>query len=379
MSSLSDSEENPMLIFIPDISGFSAFVNNTDVAHSQHIIEELLETIINANEIGLEVSEIEGDAVLFYKAGEMTSIKELFQQVELIYTKFHTHLKMYEHTRICQCGACSSANNLKLKFVINFGDMRFNTIKDHVKLFGKEVIVSHRLMKNEVPHAEYVLFTNNVITDEKDRAEADSLGWGKLEQNSEEYDIGNIEYQYMTLDPLSQRIPVPHIESYGLKGAKTKILENNIIIEAPINMVFDVLSDFSIRHFWSSRIKGSDKLNGKISRNGSTHRCLINDNKYDPYFVAHDFKSSTGKIVFSETDLRVGVSIVYELTMVDLATTKIRTHSFVSGKYLKPLIFSLFFKKKFEKAGKESNAKLSDYCLNLLSEGLTPKTQIVLN
>jgi hypothetical protein len=379
MPSQSDSDVNPMLIFIPDISGFSTFVSNTDVAHSQHIIEELLETIINANEIGLEVSEIEGDAVLFYKAGEMTGIKELLQQVESIYSKFHMHLKLYEHTRICQCGACSSANNLKLKFVINYGDVRFNEIKGHVKLFGKEVIVSHRLMKNEVPPEEYVLFTNNVITDEKVRAEVDSLGWDRLKQNKQEYDIGTIEYQYMTLEPLSERIPVPQIESYGLKGAKTKISESNVIIEAPINMVFDVLSDYSIRHLWSPRIKDSDKLNGKISRNGSTHRCLINDNKFDPFFVAHDFNNSAGRIVFTETDLRVGISVIYELTMVDSETTKLCTHTFVSGKYLKPLIFNLFLKRRFEVAGRESNTMLNNYCLELLREGLTPKTQIVLN
>ena len=115
------SVPQPMLIFIPDITGFSKFVNDTDIAHSQHIIEELLEIIINANEIGLEVSEIEGDAVLFYKQGPLNNMDKLLSQVESMYSKFHTHIKRYEHTRICQCGACSAANNLKLKFVINYG------------------------------------------------------------------------------------------------------------------------------------------------------------------------------------------------------------------------------------------------------------------
>ena len=55
-----------MLIFIPDISGFSKFVSNTDIEHSQHIIEELLETLINANEIGLQISEIEGKKIVVF-------------------------------------------------------------------------------------------------------------------------------------------------------------------------------------------------------------------------------------------------------------------------------------------------------------------------
>ena len=58
------------LIFIPDISGFSRFVTRTEIDHSRLIVQELLETLIEANEIGLEVSEIEGDAILFYRYGD---------------------------------------------------------------------------------------------------------------------------------------------------------------------------------------------------------------------------------------------------------------------------------------------------------------------
>jgi hypothetical protein len=57
--------ENKGLLFIPDISGFTRFVNETEIGHSRLIIQELLEILINANEVGLEVSEIEGDAILY--------------------------------------------------------------------------------------------------------------------------------------------------------------------------------------------------------------------------------------------------------------------------------------------------------------------------
>lgn len=61
--------ENKGLLFIPDISGFTRFVNETEIGHTRLIIQELLETLINANQLGLDVSEIEGDAILFYKFG----------------------------------------------------------------------------------------------------------------------------------------------------------------------------------------------------------------------------------------------------------------------------------------------------------------------
>ena len=53
----------PSLLFIPDISGFTKFVNNTAAEHGRHIIAELLDLIIESNELSLTVSELEGDAV----------------------------------------------------------------------------------------------------------------------------------------------------------------------------------------------------------------------------------------------------------------------------------------------------------------------------
>ena len=378
MSNQNASVAQPMLIFIPDITGFSKFVNDTDIAHSQHIIEELLEALINANEIDMQVSEIEGDAILFYKEGELIPMSKLLAQVESMYAKFHTHLKMYEHTRICQCGACSSANNLKLKFVINYGEVSFNKIKDHVKLFGKDVIIAHRLMKNEVAPTEYVLFADNVIKSQPESTELELYGWDRLEQGSEEYDIGTLEYYFMNLKPLSDKIPVPKIESYGLKGSKTKVMESDYVIEAPLEMVFNVLSDYSIRHYWAESIKDSDHLNGAISRSGSTHRCLINDNKSDPYFVAHDFQSTVDRVVFTETDYNVGYSEVYELSSIGPKSTRLHTYSFVKGVFLRPLVFRLFFKRKIIRARKEVNNNLNEYCKDLLLKGQAPKIQIVL-
>ena len=379
MSKKNSAVAQPMLIFIPDITGFSKFVNDTDIAHSQHIIEELLEIIINANEINLEVSEIEGDAVLFYKTGELMSMKQLFTQVESMYSKFHTHLKMYEHTRICQCGACSAANNLKLKFVINYGDVSFNKIKNHTKLFGKDVIVAHRLMKNKVEHAEYVLFSETLIKAQKDLTLLEISNWQHLEPGSTEYDIGILEYQYASLTPLSKKVPIPKIESYGLKGKKTKVMDSDHVIDAPLEMVFNVLSDLSIRHLWSAGIKDSDHLNGKIAHNGSTHRCLINDNKNDPFFVAHDFQTSLDRVVFTETDSNVGVSEVFELLRTGPNSTRLQTHLFLKGNFIKPILFQLFFKKRLTKGKKEMNDNINKYCQDLIRNGNSPDSQVVLN
>ncbi len=62
------------LIFIPDISGFTRFVTETETRHASHIISELIEAILESNQLDLSVSEIEGDAVLFYRLGRPPSL-----------------------------------------------------------------------------------------------------------------------------------------------------------------------------------------------------------------------------------------------------------------------------------------------------------------
>lgn len=149
------------LIFIPDISGFTWFVNESEIEHSRFIIQELLETLINANESGLEISEIEGDAILFYKYGEPLELQKLYKQVEKMFCAFHRNLATYEHRRLCQCQACVSAINLTLKVITHYGEFTSYTVKNFNKLIGKDIIVAHQLLKNEIEQHEYWLVTKN--------------------------------------------------------------------------------------------------------------------------------------------------------------------------------------------------------------------------
>jgi len=50
-------------------------VNRTEVVHSQHVVAELLELIMNADRLGLTLSEVEGDAVLFFMEGEIPPLE----------------------------------------------------------------------------------------------------------------------------------------------------------------------------------------------------------------------------------------------------------------------------------------------------------------
>jgi hypothetical protein len=141
------STENRGLIFIPDISGFTSFVNTTELEHSRLIIQELLEILISSNEIGLEISEIEGDAILFYKFGSPPELNKLYHQVEKMFVEFHRHLLAYDISKYCQCNACKSVVDLTLKIVTHYGEFTGYNVSSFSKLFGKDIILAHQLLK----------------------------------------------------------------------------------------------------------------------------------------------------------------------------------------------------------------------------------------
>ncbi len=155
------------LLFIPDISGFTKFVQTTEAEHSQHVIAELLEVLIEANTQQLRLAEVEGDALFFYKERQILSQEKLLAQIETMYTAFYSHLKLLEKNRICPCLACSSAVNLELKIVAHVGELQFIEVQNNRKPFGEAVIKAHRLLKNSVESDNYVLLSKELATEIK--------------------------------------------------------------------------------------------------------------------------------------------------------------------------------------------------------------------
>lgn len=372
------ASSQPTLLFIPDISGFTRFVTETEITHSQHIIEELLETLIDANEIGLEVSEIEGDAILFYRQGELPHASHLLAQVQRMFIAFHAHLKKYETHRICQCGACYTANALKLKFVVHFGDVANKRVKEYSKLFGKEVIVVHRLLKNQIPLQEYALFTHPVKTACATWQQAEQTAWAVPEEKEETYDVGTVDYCYFELAPLLQEVPEPAIEDYSLPGVTVKILEQSRVIDAPLEFAFGVLSDLSIRHMWLAGLVGSDQLNSKIARHGATHRCVINDNDRDPFFVSHGFRYRDDCITFSETSENKGITTVWVLETLDDSRTRMSVHQFIKRNLFKEFVIRVFLKKRLLRDTASNLDRFNALCKEKLEAGAGHTAQIVL-
>lgn len=194
----------PALIYIPDINGFTSYISKTDIRVAKKVIPALLETIIEQNELGLKLVEIQGDAILFYRIGEPPSPYEMVSQSKRIFTAFTN--KLEELSSILPEDTMSLPDSLGIKIVAHFGKIALTKIRGNLRLIGEDVIIAHRLLKNSVSADEYLLMTEQ-YTNRFEEAELDKVfAFGELLHGQDEYEhIGIVNYRYASLKPLFSR------------------------------------------------------------------------------------------------------------------------------------------------------------------------------
>ncbi len=284
----------PGILFMPDISGFTKFVNETAISHSQHIIAELLEVIIQATGNAFEVSEIEGDAILFFRLQEQPVLHELEELVHHIYTSFHQHLKYYQRDLICHCGACSSVSNLSLKFVLHYGQLSTLSVGDRVKLAGRDVIAVHRFLKNSVPLKEYIIISSDLAQSSKARPE-ELKDYIPVKEPFE--GLGEISYSYKPLDSWLKSIPEPTpLERFQLPVIRKM---EKIRIKATAEEVLYALTEPSQRLCWMTGLKRITLRKHKINRVKTEHECILGHQQVEVQI--EDYTQDGSKIKLIET------------------------------------------------------------------------------
>ena len=257
-------------ILIPDISGFTDFVTRTELDHGAHIIRELLDVLATANTTGFTLSEVEGDALLLYRKAPAPSLGEVVDQCTEMFVRFHECLVVIERDSVCRCGACKTASHLGVKFVIHFGEIQEISVAGFTKATGLDMIVAHRLLKNDVPVREHVLVTE---AGAEGLGTPDGSGRLKWEKESSEYEgVGEVRYHFASLEPLLELVPpVPprpnDVERLG---------ENSFTVEVdrPMAEVYRVLLDMDTRDQWIPSVLEIERRAG-VPRRGFGHVCRL--------------------------------------------------------------------------------------------------------
>ena len=270
MIHLSALAETLATILIPDISGFTEFITNTDVEHGAHAINILIDAIVQEVGDEYDVSEIEGDAVLLIKKGPAPSQEELENICLRIFNAFHFRRKFMQQHNICPCGACQAIINLTLKFVAHHGPVAEITVGRFVKQSGPAMIVAHRLLKNSIDNHEYLLVTEKLLQQVTNSSDPVEMEWV---HSSEEYpSIGTVDYHFALLNQARKKVPQPP-EPQPYVYSDTNISQE-LSIQADFHDVYMTIWDVAGRVIWISGLLKveQDFPNAFI---GSMHYCIF--------------------------------------------------------------------------------------------------------
>jgi len=345
--------ENRGLLFIPDISGFTQFVNEVEINHSRFIIQQLLEVLIKANVAGLEISEIEGDAILFYKFGEPEELESLYKQVKEMFRSFHQYLIAYDNRKICQCKACVSAVSLSLKVICHYGEFTPLSVGQFNKLIGKDVIVAHQLLKNEILQHEYWLVTKDLLQDQQP---AEFAPWMHWNSGSKQTENGPITFYYAQLGPLKNEIPKQAAQPD--LSEKIKMLSVSRDYPVPIKTLVYTMVHFEFRHRWFAGIKAIDEVEHFLPGIGSRHRHVLENGKTELMYISGFVYDPEGKTIFSETDEKKKSSVCFIAEKTGEHTSKLTLEIYFQPNMVMQTLFNLQEKKKKERELGESLERL---------------------
>ena len=207
-------------LLIADIGGYTDYMgaHRMTLAHAEVNTARMLESMIRAAP-DFDLIEIEGDAAFLARrtipAEPDGTLSNLLAVAVAMHRAFHDE-RAYVVANLCPCGGCRQARDLTLKFVAHVGDVATQSIRGRTKLVGIDVILVHRLLKNDVTIPEYVL-----LTDELFRTDETALGETRQEIAAELEGIGSIGAHFVDVGSLDAAPPPPRALGLGARLAST--------------------------------------------------------------------------------------------------------------------------------------------------------------
>lgn len=157
--------DKEFLLLIADISGYTRFMmkNHTARVHAHGIISDLISAVMKPVRMPLEVNKLEGDAMFMIAerqadGWEATGLN-IGERLGEFIAAFDAKLTELANSNICECIACQQMVALRLKIIGHYGVAVRSPVGSFDEVSGVDVIVLHRLLKNEVAGSEYILLT----------------------------------------------------------------------------------------------------------------------------------------------------------------------------------------------------------------------------
>ncbi len=144
------STPQPTCFLIADISGYTGYLADVELDHAQDILADLIGAVVTALRPNFRLAKLEGDAAFTYAIAEELDGSMLLDTIERCYFGFRRRRRDVRQATSCECNACSRIPDLDLKFVVHHGEAILQKVAGRQELLGSDVIVAHRLLKNDV-------------------------------------------------------------------------------------------------------------------------------------------------------------------------------------------------------------------------------------
>ena len=186
------STAQPTCFLIADISGYTGYLADVELDHAQDILADLIGAVVTALRPGFRLAKLEGDAAFTFATTERIDGSMLLDTIERCYFGFRRRRRDVRQATSCECNACVRIPDLDLKFVVHHGAAIQQKVAGRQELLGSDVIVAHRLLKNEVVEklgmSAYALLSQACI----DASDIDPAALG-MREHTETYDrIGDV-------------------------------------------------------------------------------------------------------------------------------------------------------------------------------------------
>jgi uncharacterized protein YndB with AHSA1/START domain len=154
----------PACLVIADISGYTSYLAGVELDHAQDILADLMDTVVGSLRPAFRLAKLEGDAAFTYAVTATIDGSALMDTVERTYFSFRRRLRDIGQASTCDCNACIRMPTLDLKVLAHHGTIVRQRMAGREELVGSEVILAHRLLKNEVTKrtgaTAYALYTD---------------------------------------------------------------------------------------------------------------------------------------------------------------------------------------------------------------------------
>lgn len=353
-------------LVVADITGYTAYLNQSELEHAHGTLKTLLGLLIDHTKPPLALSGLEGDAVLSYTIdSERFEGQAFVEMIEATYVAFKRAIDLMVMNTSCDCNACANINTLDLKFFVHHGEFVVQELAGGEELVGADVNVIHRLMKNNVVEETgvraYTLFTEASLNQLELEEFANSLAFYQDEFSG----IGSVACWVLDMAPVWN----VHKGKSDLNIDDSKAAV--FIEEYPLapELVWGYLTNPEYRAVYSNakRQVTHERRNGRVGP-GTVYECFHLDNSVSTNTVL-EWEPFT-RIVTENTAARSSRFIaIFELEATAIGTRVTMKYAPLRGPLIERLIGRVLFPLRYKPLAQKGMGLLKTMIEEDLADG----------